>query len=180
MNITQLELDKHSTKTAWLYGGALGEGGGWQDFSQGFQLTGVRIVSEEYLQRLVAAVPPVPANMLIVAYLAQGAFDLLRGIREVTHTTPDLDKFHGQLGFIDAVIEQEPLLRYVSEHIIDHWEHPGVYLYDVVEPFGRVYGNVLLTDGSLSPRTVLRDIMQGEGYPDHITAAAIAYAESAV
>lgn len=90
-----------------------------------------------------------------MAYIALGAMDALNGCHAGGEV---MDRFGGQLGFIQACIEQAPLLHRLW---LERGEQAGlVWCYDVTEPFGKRYGRHLLAGGDpLHAETILRDVL---------------------
>ena len=90
-----------------------------------------------------------------MAYIALGAMEALEGWPA---DGAIIDRFGGQLGFIQACIEPAPLLHRLW---LELGEQVGlVWCYDVTEPFGERYGRHLLAGGDPHhAETILRDVL---------------------
>lgn len=83
------------------------------------------------------------SDPLTIAYVAHGAFKALDQAGPRDHSRA-IDRFEGELGFIDAVLAYLPQLEGASTEPKD-WL--GVFPYDVAEPFGFEVGKRLIADG---------------------------------
>lgn len=99
-------------------------------------------------------------DSLIVAYLAMGAMQFLQEQKKDLN----LDQFNGQSGFIEQVIESATLLTAAHTFITEHDLHEGVFLYDVVEPFGYGKAYNLYHNISTPDITVLNTQLAVENY----------------
>lgn len=80
---------------------------------------------------------------LDIAYIAHGAFSVLRDLPEKEHTAV-LDSFSGELGFIAAVLQYKESLQSAVENIE---LYDGVFVYDIAEPFGNIVATWLVGSG---------------------------------
>lgn len=86
-------------------------------------------------------------NDLTVAYVAIGAAE----VWDSAHS----DRFEGQLRFIDAVIAHAPTLHTLAEGR----EFDGVFVYDVAETFGRLYGRALIERTGKAAQTIATELI---------------------
>lgn len=96
---------------------------------------------------------------LIVAYLAMGAMQFLQEQKKV-----DLEHFNGQSDFIEQVIESAAMISAAHTCVDNNSLDRGVFLYDIVEPFG--YGKAYNLYHSISTPdiTVLSTQLAVENY----------------
>ncbi len=100
-------------------------------------------------------VPHEDQDLLDVAYIALGASHALEAW--AAHGEA-MDRFEGQLGYIQACIDQAPLLHRLWLECGE--EHSLVWCYEVAQPFGEQYGRHLLAGGDpLEAETILRTIL---------------------
>ena len=94
-------------------------------------------------------------DVLDIAYIAIGAKQAL------VHSPSGLDaisRFEGELGYVQACIDQAALLDRVWRACDEAF--PGVWCYEVVEPFGYAFGQHLQRDGSAADAEgILRGIV---------------------
>ncbi|MFP3637571.1 hypothetical protein [Paraburkholderia sp. SIMBA_054] len=115
---------------------------------------------------------PVPST---IAYMAIGAHAVLRSRGE----NIALNEFNGQCGFVEVLCEQALFVDRVAQPFSDAGEHPGVFVYEVAEPFGKEYAKALLAEGiGADAKKVLRNVMHEAGYDKAALAAAIEAAAS--
>jgi hypothetical protein len=94
-------------------------------------------------------------DILDVAYVAIGAKRELEKAGD-QHNGPQLE---GELGYIQACIEHVGLLDRLWQEM--NGEFPGVWCYEVAEPFWYVYGQHLLQgEDRGDAETILRDIVR--------------------
>ena len=101
---------------------------------------------------------------LTVAYIALGASAVLN------EAVPSvIEDYSGQIGLMDAIVSPALLLDRVADYFDDHDGHPGVFQYEVSEPFGEAWARVLIGGdayGSDSEeRELLWSVMREAGYP---------------
>ncbi|MBN3777042.1 hypothetical protein G3O06_05600 [Burkholderia sp. Ac-20345] len=102
---------------------------------------------------------------LTVAYLAIGARDVLRESR-ASNSMVDLDPFGGETGFIDEVIGHALFVDLIGDWFDVNGEHPGVFAYEVAEPFGDAIARAMIADGKAAsdPGKILREILVHASY----------------
>lgn len=94
-------------------------------------------------------------DSLDIAYIAIGAKQAL--VDAAGHHACDA-RFDGELGYIQACIDHAGLLDRVYEE--QNGEFPGVWCYEVAEPFGHAYGKHLQQGGDLGDaERILREIV---------------------
>lgn len=78
------------------------------------------------------------ADNLTIAYIAQGAFEAIREMRRSEEGRRQeeraIDRYQGQMGLIDAVIDYADALELA--YVARPGELSGVFLYECAEPFG--------------------------------------------
>jgi hypothetical protein len=84
-----------------------------------------------------------PVDPLDVAYIAIGARQALAGPLGAHKSTPG---FEGELSYVQACIDQAGLLGCAWDEYAGAF--PGVWCYDVAEPFGHAFGKHLQEGGS--------------------------------
>lgn len=95
------------------------------------------------------------SDVLDLAYLAIGAKQALVECGGVSRC----DRFEGELDFIQACIGQVGCLDRAWQGLGEPF--PGVWCYEVAEPFGYAYGTHLLQGGkSLDAEDILRGIIR--------------------
>ncbi|WP_323162888.1 hypothetical protein [Stenotrophomonas maltophilia] len=100
-------------------------------------------------------VPREDQDLLDVAYVAQGASQALEAWPARSEA---MDRFEGQLGYIQACIDQAPLLHRLWLECGN--ENGLVWCYEVAGPFGARYGRHLLAGGDpLEAEAILRAIL---------------------
>lgn len=98
-----------------------------------------------------------PLNALDMAYIAIGANQALAD-SPAGHDA--ISRFEGELGYVQACIDQAALLDQVWRECEERF--PGVWCYEVAEPFGYAFGQHLQPDGSAADaERILRDIVAG-------------------
>lgn len=97
---------------------------------------------------------------LIIAYLAMGAMQFLQEQKKDLN----LDQFNGQSGFIEQVIESAVIVSAVHTFIDNNSLDRGVFVYDVVEPFGYGKAYNLYHSISIPDITVLATQLVVDGY----------------
>ncbi len=94
------------------------------------------------------------ADPLDVAYVAIGAKQALVEFGDIGRS-----RFEGEQGFIQVCIDQVGYLDQVWQE--QAGQFPGVWCYEVAEPFGYAYGVHRLHGGkSTGAEQILRDIVQ--------------------
>ncbi|MBN3777012.1 hypothetical protein G3O06_05435 [Burkholderia sp. Ac-20345] len=113
-------------------------------------------------------------DALTIAYLAIGARDVLREMRG-QGLDVDLDSFRGETGFIDDVVGHALFADRASDWFDANDGHPGVFVYEVAEPFGDSLARSMIANGEtvLEPGPILRDILAKAGYESTSTEKAL-------
>ena len=88
-----------------------------------------------------------------IAFLALGAADYLRHLREV-----DLYRHGGYMGLIAEIVSHAPMVL-DRWNRISHGEFPGVWLYDVTERFGYELARLLLKGEQGNPADLLERLV---------------------
>lgn len=114
-------------------------------------------------------------DALSIAYMGMGFGNFCHHYQVEHGTYPSFD---GQLEAMSEVINHTPLADCVADYFDRNGTHPGVWLYEVAEPFGEALA-MHLHAGTLSARNgqsiavdLLRDIMASTGYDVQELAAA--------
>ena len=98
-----------------------------------------------------------PIDPLDVAYIAIGA---KQALADYDARSDALSAFEGELGYIQACIDHAGMLERVWRESAETF--PGVWCYEVAEPFGHVYGRHLLAGGSPEDaERLLQEIVNG-------------------
>lgn len=104
---------------------------------------------EEYLAKMAAAVtcdPPPVFDQMTVAYIAYGLrAALAEGL------IIDTDEFGGEIGLVTGLIGYAPALdaeqqRRYGEYGLDPDGQPFLFYYEIAEPFGQKYAEMLAAD----------------------------------
>ena len=145
------------------------------DLVRRFSDRAVEIVGKTYAARLLAKSeeePPEKAasapfkrtapEAITLAYVAMGVRQALMLKQE----SSALESYHGETAFVEAVIEHALTIDRVADWFDARDGHPGVFAYEVAEPFGKAFAGALLEQqsGELSPAVVLKDVMIDAGY----------------
>lgn len=107
------------------------------------------------------------ADDLTIAYMAAGFAEFCRNYRDANGQSADFGE--GQLAGMSIVISHALLADQVADYFDEIGEHPGVFVYEVAEPFGMELASlasqgVSLTDGVA--RSALNRIMLAADYSD--------------
>ncbi|KOQ77995.1 hypothetical protein ABW45_08165 [Stenotrophomonas maltophilia] len=98
-----------------------------------------------------------PIDALDIAYIAIGARQALAD-SSAGHSA--ISGFEGGLDYVQACIDQASLLHRVWQEV--EGTFPGVWCYEVAEPFGYAFGKHLQLGGYLvDAELILRDILVG-------------------
>ncbi|WP_374499719.1 hypothetical protein [Pseudoxanthomonas sp.] len=98
-----------------------------------------------------------PIDPLDIAYIAIGAKQALADCDALSDALP---AFEGELGYIQACIDHAGMLERVWQESAETF--PGVWCYEVAEPFGYGFGKHLLQGGmSTDAEHILRAIVGG-------------------
>jgi len=102
-----------------------------------------------------------PANPLTIAYVAIGAIEAIRRQPGSALSHQDADRYGGQLGFIDAIISHAWRLDAEANCLVQQGNAlSGVFVYEVAEPFGERYAQALISDPSVQPDAIVRDLFK--------------------
>lgn len=129
------------------------------------------------------------ADTLTIAYVAMGARTTLED-ESPNATRMDPDDWDGDMGFIGAAIEPAVFLDRVADYFDEREGHPGVWLYEVAEPFGEAFARALLLEKlwagepnvidppDANPARILREVMVNAGYDESAVDAALKHADA--
>lgn len=96
-----------------------------------------------------------PVDMLDVAYIALGA---KQALIDAADDVGDSGADGGELEYVQACIDHAPLLDQVWREVVGTF--PGVWCYEVAEPFGYAFGQHIRRGGSASEaERILRTIV---------------------
>ena len=102
-----------------------------------------------------------PVDTLDIAYIAIGAKQALAD-SEARHS--GISTFEGELGYVQSCIDQAGVLDRVWQEV--EGAFPGIWCYEVAEPFGYAFGKHLQRDGSSADaERILRDLVVGSMTP---------------
>jgi len=97
----------------------------------------------------------VTIDALDIAFIAIGA---RQALADSSAGLDAISRFEGELGYVQACIDQAALLDRVY-HECDG-TFPGIWCYEVAEPFGYAFGQHLLGNGNAAAaERILRDIV---------------------
>ncbi|HFL2038786.1 TPA: hypothetical protein ACXIGC_000148 [Stenotrophomonas maltophilia] len=98
-----------------------------------------------------------PIDALDIAYIAIGA---KQALKDSPAGDSAISRFEGELSYVQACIDQAGLLDRVWQEYEGIF--PGVWCYEVAEPFGYSFGKHLQLDGSSADaERILRAIVVG-------------------
>lgn len=106
------------------------------------------------------------ADDITVAYMGMG----FASFRQAHHArTGSYPSFEGELEAVTSVIEHAVLADTIGDHFDAIDGHPGLFTYDVSEPFGQALAALLYADGELTDdaaKHALLDVMKAAGYAE--------------